>query len=81
MVSDLVEASEEADGIRMTDPIFDAMATTRSFLFEKVYLGRIGEATRASVEHILLSLLKHFSKEPIPDLEPDLSGEPEQMVS
>ena len=48
---------------------FEAMGVTRAFLFEKVYLGRIGEATRASVEHVLLSLLRYFAEHPVP--EPD----------
>ncbi|MFP5297810.1 MAG: deoxyguanosinetriphosphate triphosphohydrolase [Actinomycetota bacterium] len=67
MVGDLVEASSDADEIRMTEPVFEAMATTRDFLFERVYLGRIGEATRSSVEHVLTSLLEYYSDNPIPE--------------
>lgn len=67
MVGDLVAASRGAREIGMTEPVFEAMAETRSFLFEKVYLGRIGEATKASVEHVLTSLLEYYSEHPVPE--------------
>ncbi|MGH2819306.1 MAG: deoxyguanosinetriphosphate triphosphohydrolase, partial [Actinomycetota bacterium] len=52
MVMDLVEASEGAEAIGMSEDVFDAMMATRDFLFERVYLGRIGDATREAVERI-----------------------------
>jgi dGTPase len=72
MVTDLVEASADSDEIRMTPAVFEAMGVTRSFLFERVYLGRIGDATRSSVEHVLLSLLQYFAEEGVS--EPDTLG-------
>src|SRR5918996_5325370 len=66
MVRDLVEASAGAQEIGMTTEVFDAMATTRSFLFERVYLGRVAPATREAVERILTTLLEHFSEHPPP---------------
>jgi dGTPase len=80
MVTDLVSASAQVDEIRMSPAVFEAMAETRSFLFEKVYLGRVTESTRASVEHVLLSLLRHFSTNPIPDAGPGSGGDPEQAA-
>jgi dGTPase len=47
----------------MSPPVFDAMAATRTFLFERVYVGRVGEATREAVERILQTLLSHYGSD------------------
>jgi len=65
MVADLVERSEERDEIGMSDEVFAAMALTRDFMFEKVYLGRVGPATKEAVEHILRTLLEHHEAHPV----------------
>ncbi|CAN5656870.1 deoxyguanosinetriphosphate triphosphohydrolase [soil metagenome] len=62
MVTDLVGTSEEHEGIRMSDDVFEAMGTTRDFLFERVYLGRVGEATRSIVEEIVTTLLEYYAR-------------------
>lgn len=80
MVTDLVLASQDADEIGMSPDVFEAMATTRSFLFERVYLGRIGEATRSSVEHVLLSLLRYYSENPVPQAESEETADPRQAA-
>jgi len=59
MVGDLVAASLDKDEIRMNAEVFAAMATTRSFLFERVYLGRLGDSVQDSVDEILGALLQH----------------------
>ncbi|MFN2588867.1 MAG: deoxyguanosinetriphosphate triphosphohydrolase [Actinomycetota bacterium] len=64
MVTDLVQASEDEESITMTPPVFEAMTETRKFLFERVYLGRIGRATREAVERILQTLLRHYGSDP-----------------
>jgi dGTPase len=64
MVTDLVEASEDQESITMSRPVFEAMAATRKFLFERVYLGRIGDTTREAVERILQTLLSHYGSDP-----------------
>jgi dGTPase len=61
MVSDLVNESLGVDEIRLSDEVFEAMATTRSFLFEKVYVGRVAESTRVTVENVLRTLLEHHA--------------------
>ncbi|MGH2753344.1 MAG: deoxyguanosinetriphosphate triphosphohydrolase [Actinomycetota bacterium] len=61
MVSDLVEASLGQDEIGLSDRVFDAMAATRAFLFEKVYLGRVAESTRVTVQNVLRTLLEHHA--------------------
>jgi dGTPase len=61
MVTDLIGASEGRSSIGMSDDVFDAMGVTRAFLFDRVYVGRIAETTKASVAHILTSLLDHHA--------------------
>jgi dGTPase len=61
MVSDLVQISARSDEIGMSDDVFEAMATTRKFLFEEVYLGRVGAATSSAVDEILSTLLRHYA--------------------
>jgi dGTPase len=67
MVGDLVANSEDPPEIGMSDDVFKAMATTRDFLFERVYLGRVAEATQAAVERIMQTLLEHFSTSGVPN--------------
>ncbi|MDQ3956941.1 MAG: deoxyguanosinetriphosphate triphosphohydrolase [Actinomycetota bacterium] len=62
MVNDIVTASEGEESIRMTPPVFEAMAETRRFLFESVYVGRIGGSTREAVARILQTLLAHHAE-------------------
>ena len=61
MVSDLVAQSLGRDEIRLSDDVFEAMSDTRSFLFESVYVGRIAESTRVTVENVLRTLLEHHA--------------------
>ncbi len=63
MVTDLVEVSEGEESITMSPPVFEAMAATRKFLFERVYLGRIVDTTREAVERILQTLLNHYGSD------------------
>ena len=67
MVSDIVRTSEGAAEIAMSDPVFAAMGTTRKFLFDRVYLGRVGAAISDAVETILGTLLRHHANEAGPD--------------
>jgi dGTPase len=60
MVTDLVAASGVGDEIRMTAEVFHAMAVTREFLFDRVYVGRIAPATQGAVTRILQTLLEHY---------------------
>lgn len=78
MVRDLVNASTDSSEIRMTEQVFDAMSVTRSFLFERVYLGRVAPATRDAVGRMLQTLLEHYSERPasIPDRESE--GDPDE---
>ena len=67
LITDLVETSKDADAIGMSGDVFAAMAETRDFLFEHVYLGRVPPATSEAVHGIVSALLEHYSTGPIPD--------------
>jgi dGTPase len=45
----------------MSPDVFEAMAETRAFLFESVYIGRISDATKRAVHLILTTLLQHHA--------------------
>jgi dGTPase len=77
MVGDLVTASTDSDEVTMSEPVFDAMATTRTFLFDRVYLGRVAPNTAEAVKRILVTLLDHFAVNPPPE-GPPASG-PEEV--
>jgi dGTPase len=64
MVIDLVEASRNLEEIQMSADVFSAMIATRDFLFERVYMGRIGAATQEAVERIVETLLEHYASSP-----------------
>ena len=64
MVGDLVTSSAQSGAVAMSPAVFEAMAETRDFLFERVYLGRVAPATREAVEGILETLLRHFADQP-----------------
>jgi dGTPase len=65
-VTDLVETSSSSSSIEMSPQIFDAMGVTRSFLFEHLYVGKIGQATGEAVQRILQTLLEHHARQPAP---------------
>jgi len=75
MVEDIVTTSTDAAEVAMSPDVFEAMATTRSFLFERVYLGQVAPATRSAVETIVRTLLTHYAAEPIPGAVPG-DGDP-----
>lgn len=63
MVSDLVSTSTDSETISVSEEVFEAMATTRKFLFDEFYVGRVGAATQSAVETILGTLLRHHAQE------------------
>jgi dGTPase len=64
----------------MSDAVFEAMARTRKFMFDRVYVGRVSEATRDAVKEILTSLLEHYSSHPAPE-QGEPMGESMQVVA
>lgn len=70
MVLGVVDASRDSDTIQVDPELAQAMLVTRDFLFERVYLGRVGERTQAAVEHIVQTLLEHYAgAAPVPAAE------------
>jgi dGTPase len=63
MVNDLVRASLDQPEIGMSGAVAEAMSVSRNFLFERVYLGRVADATKEAVRHILQTLLEHHAKD------------------
>jgi dGTPase len=61
MVSDLVRSSTDRDEIGMSPAVFDAIATTRKFLFDEFYEGRVGATIRTAVTDIVQRLLEHHA--------------------
>ncbi len=61
MMIDLVVASERRSEIGMSPEIFAAMAETREFLFQHVYIGRIARTTREAVRRVVETLLEHHA--------------------
>jgi dGTPase len=80
MISDLVIASDGAGSIGMSEEVFEAMTVTRTFLFERVYLGRVSPVTRDAVERILLTLLEHFTSHEVPGAETDREADPTEAA-
>ena len=63
MVGDIVKTSLDDGEVTMSDDVSDAMAVTRKFLFEHVYLGQVAPATRSAVEQIITTLLEHHAQQ------------------
>ena len=75
----VVATSTEASEIAMSDEVFKAMAITRQFLFDRVYLGTVAEARQNAVETIMQTLLEHFAEAGVPQ-EISEAGEPDPRV-
>lgn len=64
MVNDMVHASVDADEIRMSQPVWDAMIDLRSFLYDRVYLGEVAKAEEPKAFRVVRSLFLHFLENP-----------------
>lgn len=64
MVGSLVEASKELEVIDMTSEVFEVMAGTRRFMFERVYNRPESRAEHEQVTRLLRELLEHFRTHP-----------------
>jgi dGTPase len=67
MVTDLVHSSADSPEISMSPELVVAMGTTRDFLFERLYTGRLSKATVEGVNEMLGALLEHYSTHPVPE--------------
>jgi len=64
MVQDMVESSVEADDIRMSPRVWDAMMDLRTFLFENVYLSERAKAEEPKAYGVVQALFRHYLENP-----------------
>lgn len=64
MVGSLVEASAPLETIAMTPEVFEAMALTRRFMFERVYNRPESRPEHERVTRLLEELLSHYREHP-----------------
>jgi dGTPase len=74
MVKDLVTASWEAPAVRMSEEVWEAMTTLRSFLFSHVYIGSEAKRDEGKAQALLVALYRHYVSCPT-DLPPAGAGE------
>lgn len=73
MVASLVKASSGLEEIAMTPEVFDVMALTRRFMFERVYNRPESKSEHEAVTRLLQELLDHYRNNP-GELPPDEMG-------
>jgi dGTPase len=74
LVHDLVEHSAQAGEIVQGPDAGPAMATLRTFMFDRVYLGQVAQREHAKIAMVLRTLFDHYASEP--DALPDSGGAP-----
>jgi dGTPase len=69
LVQDMVSASEGADEIRLSQPVWDAMMELREFLFDNVYLHSDAKSEDPKALRLVQALFRHFMEHPesLPD--------------
>ncbi|MHB9004037.1 MAG: deoxyguanosinetriphosphate triphosphohydrolase [Coriobacteriia bacterium] len=64
MVNDMVAASEDADEIRMSEPVWTAMMELRDWLFDNVYLSDRAKAEEPKALGIIKQLFDYYLEHP-----------------
>ncbi len=64
MVTDMISASADADSIRMSPPVWNAMMELRSFLFENVYFSAKAKAEEPKASRVVRMLMQHYLSTP-----------------
>lgn len=72
MINDLVESSVDAETIRMSGPVWDAMMELRQYLFDNVYLSERAKAEEPKARRVVQMLFSHYLEHP-EDLPPDFT--------
>jgi dGTPase len=80
MVQDTIASSEDADTIRMSPPVWDAMMALRAFLFDNVYLSPKAKIEEPKAFGVVRALFMHYLDHPdaLPPEPP--SAEPAGLV-
>jgi dGTPase len=60
LVHDIVEASADADDIRQSEEIGEAMLSLRRFMFDRVYLGPQARSDNARAQAIVRTIFEHL---------------------
>ena len=66
LVRDLVERSDAAGDIAQGEEVGLAMDRLRTFMFERVYLGRAAQREKPRIERMLRALFAHYAEHPPP---------------
>ena len=77
LVQDMVAASDGADEIRLSEPVWDAMMELRQWLFENVYVQSDAKADDPKAKHLVKELFGHFMEHPEQMAEPCEPNDPE----
>lgn len=64
MVNDLLAESEDADAIRMSQPVWDAMIALRAWLFDNVYLSGKAKTEEPKAYRVVQMLFQHYMTYP-----------------
>lgn len=64
MVTDLIETSRDADAIRMSQPVWEAMMALRGYLFENVYFSARAKAEEPKANRVVRMLFLHYLDNP-----------------
>jgi dGTPase len=64
LVTDIVETSADADQVRMSDPVAEALDILRTFMFERVYLRGEAEAEQEKAVELIRALFSHYLEHP-----------------
>jgi len=64
MINDMITASADADTIRMSTSVWDAMMELRAFLFENVYFSERAKAEEPKAHKVVQALFAHYLAEP-----------------
>ncbi len=60
LVTDVVEASMEGDVIRQSDPVAEAMADLKQFMFENVYFNPLAKGEEGRAEDMICLLFEYY---------------------
>ena len=75
LVHDLVEHSEAAGDIVQGERVGGAMRSLRTFMFDRVYLGKQARAEHAKIARVIRTLFHHYCEHPA-ELPPATAGNP-----
>ena len=70
LTMDVIESSQEGDVIRQSEPIAQAMAELKEFMFQSVYFNPLAKGEEGKAQEMLRRLFEHYQKNP-DELPPD----------